>query len=312
MKITIESCHAIRQAPNPKLAEQDWQECRILSELFSDAYFADNFVFTGGGTLTKSYHLSTRQGNDIDLACADFTDIPDNRTKAALNNFRRRFKDYVFDVLKSKINYIINQDKRFMILSDRDWCALREPAKTFSNPSLHLLYKSMVQSDLGHLCIEFMPRRYAPEFIELRSVTPYATGRAMGRIPTLTYAQTFWDKVYALNSMVQTNANTFRETFSRHYYDLANIAEMVDIPGTANLFQNTCAYQAKYTDKNIPALASVTDIQLIPNDDMIHQMGADYNTHIAPRTRTPWAWMEIVHRIGKINARIRELKQYGG
>ena len=142
---------AFRRTNNPKMAEKDYLECVLLDRLFQDEYFAKNFVFAGGASVTKVYSISNRIGQDIDLACSEFEDIPDNRSKKKLNAFRRNFKDFVFEVIKPAVNYVLNQESQFMILTDRDWQALENKEHFMSSPTLHLLYKSEYGSQMTRI-----------------------------------------------------------------------------------------------------------------------------------------------------------------
>lgn len=66
-EITSTVRRAINKTKNPRLAEQDYLECVVLDALFRDDYIYENFIFTGGATLSKSYNIGGRIGRDIDL-----------------------------------------------------------------------------------------------------------------------------------------------------------------------------------------------------------------------------------------------------
>lgn len=307
VRINTESYRAFLRCDNPRFAEQDWLECHLLSELFQDAYFAKNIVFTGGSTLTKSYHLSTRYNHDLDLTCTDFEDIPDNRSGKALNNFRNRFKEYVFDVIRPKINYVANQNKKFMILTDRDWRVLNDSTNIPSTPSLHFLYKSIHRPDVGYMCLEFIPRSYPASSITLCPITPYATHKTLGPIPTLCYSQTFWDKIFALHTMSLTTEDRVPLTCSRHYYDVANIADKVDLDTTQAMFNCTQQYQMKYTHKKISPIVSMADINLIPNMTVGKKLVTDYQNVLKMYAPHLPSWKDIMHKLMILNKRIQQL-----
>lgn len=126
---------ALNKPQNPRLDEQDYLECAVLDALFRDEYIFENFIFTGGATLSKSHSIGGRIGRDIDLGLINFTDVPRDRTQKQLGNFKKRFKRFTFGELRDKIAQTINQHGRFEIITDHDW----HPQKT-QNASRHYLH----------------------------------------------------------------------------------------------------------------------------------------------------------------------------
>ena len=147
---------ALNKTQNPRLAEQDYLECAVLDALFRDEYICENFIFTGGATLSKSYSIGGRIGRDIDLGLINFTDVPRDRSQKQLGSFKKRFKRFIFGELRDKIAKTINQHGRFEIITDHDWLSPENTERVASSPALHMLYKS--EFGTGHLCIEVMPR----------------------------------------------------------------------------------------------------------------------------------------------------------
>lgn len=308
-KISMEAHKAFQRTVNPKMAEKDYLECCILDELFQDDYIAKNFVFAGGGSITKAYNISQRIGQDIDLACSEFEDLPDIHTSRQLNVFKRKFKAFVFDVLRPKINYIINQDQKFMIVTDREWRVLDNQEQFMSSPTLHLLYRSAygTKLEMGRLCIEVIPRKYDASAITFRSVVPYSTNQPMGMIPTVRYEQTFWDKVFALHSFSQRGLPGFQHFVSRHYYDVAQMADRVDLHRTLGMLLDISAYQTKYTNKGLKQLSNPSEVKLIPNDDILCKLENDYNTMAAECLQNADSWRQIIQTLQKLNNDLKTL-----
>ena len=94
-EITSTVRRAINKTKNPRLAEQDYLECVVLDALFRDDYIFENFIFTGGATLSKSYNIGGRIGRDIDLGLVNFTDIPRDHTQKQLGKFKRLILGYI-------------------------------------------------------------------------------------------------------------------------------------------------------------------------------------------------------------------------
>jgi hypothetical protein len=292
-----------------KMAEKDRLECRILSELFSDGYISENFVFAGGGSLSKAYRLSPRIGQDIDLACSDFEELPDNRTGNRLRRFNDKFKEFVFDVLKPKFNYIINQDQRFLIVTDREWRSLNNNEQWLTHPVLHILYKSEHDTSTQELCIEIIPRQYQKSAISYKTVVPYSTGVALNTvIPTAAYEQTFWDKIFALHCNSVAARPRFDQCYSRHYYDVAILAPRVVLDATQNMLTDIAKYQARHTTRGISPDIKTCDINLLPNDAVLYKLEDDYTQMAAKRFIAPAeSWNTIVQKLQSLNQDLKTL-----
>ena len=306
IKISSDAYKIFQKTKNPILAEKDYLECLILDSLFNDNYIESNFAFAGGGSITKSYPMSQRIGQDLDLACSDFEEVPENRTKKQLNNFKKKFKEFVFDVLKPKINYIINQNQQFMIMTDKDWKVLKNEEQFISSPTLHILYKSAFGSEMGHLCLEIIPRKYPKEIITYRSVNPYAINQEIGHIPTVRYEQTFWDKVYALHSTTISETTQIRENFSRHYYDVVQLSSSVNMENTKDMLFSIVKHQEKYTTRGIH-LTDFKDVELIPNEEKLKKVSDDYDRMAKKYINNPNSWPFMLKKLIEINGKIKTL-----
>ncbi len=307
IKITADKYKAFQHTANPKSAEKDYLECCLLDKIFQDSYIADNFVFAGGGSITKSYKLCQRIGQDLDLSCQTFEPLPDAPTKRELIKFKRRFKEYVFDDIKHRISMTVNQQQHFMIMTDRDWHVLENKEQFMSFPTLHFLYKSAFDTSMGHICVEMIPRRYAPGTVRFRTIVPYSTGCALRRIPTVRYEQTFWDKVYALHSVATGAVPHLRECFSRHYYDVAKISPRVNLYATKHMLTDVEAYQRQHTTKNVAPILSMQDVKLIPDDTVLSRLENDYYELLRTSVQVPLSWASIICTLQKLNNKINSL-----
>lgn len=297
--------------PNPIMAECDYMECEILNALFEDKSAFDTLVFSGGATLRKSYNICQRASHDIDLATNEFEELPMARSKCRLKKHVANFKEFVFDVLMPRINYATNQDKRFMLSNDREWRALHNPEQQTSYPTLHVLYQSALNRMFQHICIEIIPRKYDKDTINYSAVTPYSTREPMGVIPTVAYEQTFWDKMFALNSFATIGKPKNRFFLSRHYYDVATLMPFVNLRDTRHMLQNTVLYQQIYTTKNIPAIHSPADLSLRPAPAVLLELKQDYDAMREEFLGVPPQWVEIMTKLETLQARCRKINGQG-
>lgn len=307
VKINTEHYKIFQKTNNPIMAERDYLECAILEQLFENQYIESNFKFAGGGSITKAYNISQRIGQDIDLSCSEFEELPDDRSKKQLDRFRKTFKKFVFEVLKPKINYLVNKDQQFMLITDADWRKLENKEEFLASPSLHFIYKSQFCSGIGHLTLEIIPRKYDAEVINYRSVVPYSIKQEMGSIPTVRYEQTFWDKIYALHSIANMPNPHISQSISRHYYDVANMSEIVDLEKTKDMLFNIARYQEKYTTKNLKKLESPKEIVLIPNDTLLSKIATDYSSMSEQFLTNPESWQNLIRKLTILNQKINSL-----
>lgn len=294
---------------NPTMAEKDFLECAILDKLFQDKFFAENFVFAGGGSITKSYAFSPRISQDLDLAYTAFCDIPDTPSRNQLKKFRKRFKTFIFETIAPRITSLIAADNKYQILTDREHCVKSNKEQWLSSPTIHILYKSAFYNRTEEIHIEIIPRKYSPSALSFHSVMPYALpGTRFGHIPTVAYEQTFWDKIFALHSNAISARPHTDAFYSRHYFDVARLAGRVDLDKTAHMLSDVAQYQEKYTTKRLGTDISPCDAILIPSDPVLYALESDYDnlaqqTFTAPKT----SWNLIVQRLEQLSQDLKQI-----
>lgn len=296
-------------AKNPAMAEKDFLECAILDKLFQDKFFAENFVFAGGGSITKSYAFSPRVSQDLDLACTVFCDIPNNPSRNQLKKFRKRFKTFIFETIAPQISALIGTDNKYQIQTDREHCIRSNKEQWLSSPTIHIFYNSVFCDRPEEIHIEIIPRKYSPSALSFHSVMPYALpGTRFGHIPTVAYEQTFWDKVFALHSNAISARPHTDAFYSRHYFDVARLAGHVDLDKTAHMLSDVAQYQEKYTTKRLGTDIAPRDAILIPSDPVLYALESDYDnlaqqTFTAPKT----SWNLIVQRLEQLSQDLKQI-----
>ncbi len=293
--------------PNPLAAERDYMECAILQNLFTDQIFADQLVFAGGATLTKAYNICSRISHDIDLACTSFQEISSQRSKGQLRKFRKRFKDFICSTMLDQINYMINQDGRFKITTDRDERKSQNPEQNAPYPTLHIKYNSALNGRPQKIFIEITPRKYSADAISHPAITPYSIHETSGQIPTVAISQTFWDKIFALHSVATTGMPKNSFFLSRHYFDVSQMMDIVNLAETHHMFRDTVDYQSRYTTKDIQPIKTASDIQLVPDATILDTIGTDYAACTKEFLSTPPQWRDIVSRINILQQTIHNL-----
>ena len=298
---------SFRREKNPIMAEKDYLECVILDRLFNEPFFNKNFVFTGGGTITKVYKIGTRIGQDIDLAFTDFEDLQENRGTKKLNNFKDKFNNFVFNDLNKEVTKVMKSIGHFTIMTDRQMRASQPVKIGRALPTLYCLYSSNLNPRIEKcIDIEFIPRHYAPETIEYRAVVPYSIGAPTSmEIPTVHYAQTFWDKVYALYTIHQIGV--MRPGLAQHYYDVANLAPCVKLDQTKDMFQSIEKYQKTYTTRKIASPERICDLELLPAEEDLSKLSTDYSNMSNRFIGRQESWQNIICALQTLNKNIKSL-----
>lgn len=296
------------QQRNPILAEKDYLECAILDKIFSDPYFHDSFVFAGGGTITKIYQIGNRIGQDIDLALTEFDTNPQNSSQ--LHRFRVRFTKFVFNDLNIKVTAALSEIGDFNIITDAEYRIQNNITTGCVSPTLHVIYDSEIDPEInGDINIEFIPRHYSPAAIQHKPATPFSTGIQMTQdIPAVHYAQTFWDKVFALHTIHEIGV--MRPGLATHYTDVAHLSKCVNLNETQDMLLDISEYQRQFTTRKMTPLKSVRDVHLLPSVPDMKRLSIDYgqmqNRFISGNIET---WPRILITINKINRNINKLQE---
>lgn len=295
-------------AQNPLAAERDYIECNILNQIFQFPYFCNNFVFTGGGTISKIYHMGNRINQDLDLACFDFKEVLPTRSVGQLGKFKSRFRDYIFTELKEKIETGLSEFGKFQIITDAQWRAEHPELPRHSTSTLHIQYASMVNPKLkDYISIEFIPRHYSSDKIKFNSVVPYSIkeSEVSTKIPNIKFEQTFWDKIYALYSINKNGVS--RDSLSRHFYDVIHIVPYVTLEETQNMFWDTVEYQKLYTTKNLQMPNKTSGLDIVPDTEKSQVLEQDYSANKDQYITPIVPWEYIMLGTNQLQQKIRGL-----
>lgn len=298
---------SFRHEKNPIMAEKDYLECVILDRLFDEPFFKKNFIFAGGGTITKIYKIGSRIGQDIDLAFTDFEDLPETRGSKKLNNFKDKFVDCVFNDFNKEVTKVVNTIGHFTIITDRQLRASQTIKQGRALPILYCSYSSNLNPKIEKcINIEFIPRHYDSETVEYHSVTPYSLGTpSTTEIPTVHYAQTFWDKIYALYTIRQLGV--MRPGLAHHYYDVANLAPCVKLNQTQNMFKAIEKYQQLYTTRKMTSPERICDLEILPTENDLQTLASEYSNMSNRFIGRQETWNNILCTLQTLNKNIKSL-----
>ena len=244
---------AISMGMQPNVIEKDFWVCFMLDHLFHDCKYKNAFVFKGGTSLSKSYHVIERFSEDIDLIL-DWRKIMNDE----VNPWEERSKTKQ-DLLNKQIN--------------------SEAAKFYKEELIPQLNSEMKEK-LGDG--EWMPSH---ETI----VTPFAAEKYPDifsqkdtSVLTIDVERTFWEKLTILHKIANfPEGKSLPARYARHLYDVYNMGNSW-VKESAfkrkELLEKDVAFKQKfyYAKGAHYETATLSSIELLPKEAVLNALKEDY------------------------------------
>lgn len=217
----------------PAIVEKDFWVCYMLDYLFHRCTWKDRIVFKGGTSLSKAYHLIERFSEDIDLILDwrllgysqnepweprsntqqdKFSEVSEKKTIAWL-------EEKFIPLLREDISKEI-QDTAIVFLENAG-----EPTVNFAYPQIFSdsSILQVIRLEIGALAA------WSPsQDVEITSFAaeqyPHVFMVPKTTIRTAVPERTFWEKVTILHREANRVRGDFPARYSRHYYDLYQMA----------------------------------------------------------------------------------------
>lgn len=289
---------AARMGVDPHIIEKDFWVCWTLQRLAALDAPMMGLMFKGGTSLSKAYGLIERFSEDIDLSldrhALGFTGERDPASDAISGGQRKRLleelaetattlvqgelKDQIEAAMQTALN---RQDIDLATTVEDDQTLIfTYPASLGEGPTARYV-KPVVRLEFGARS-DHLPA-------EARDITPYAAEHFRGQfkmpaiqVKTLGAERTFWEKATILHMLYhQADTKVLGERMSRHYYDMAQLAQS-DVKAKAlnnmALLDEVALHKtrffpaawAKYQEAKPPTL------KLVPHDNLQKKLRADY------------------------------------
>lgn len=276
---------AARKGTTPAVVEKDFWVTWVLDRLFQQTELSRLLMFKGGTSLSKVYRLIERFSEDIDL-------VLDWRVLSGEDPLAERSK-----AKQDKLNTAINEQARSHIGGEllrqvtaalAGVCAckldaddpyvinIRYPA---AFPDRYL--RPEVRLEIGPLA-SWLPS-------EEKMISSYAAEEFPGvfekrtcRVKVITAERTFWEKATILHQEAhRPDDKPQPPRYSRHYYDLARMAEApVKEAALADhaLLANVVAFKQRFYPRNWARydLAQPGSMLLVPQGKVLAAVEADY------------------------------------
>ena len=312
---------AARKHMNPAVVEMDFWVCWTLKRIFSNPELANKLMFKGGTTLSKIFNLIERFSEDIDLILR-MDEITDEdavakRTKSGRDKFRKKVdkgaEQYIRNTLMPEIQTLLG-DICTVELVEPDDDVLPKIKVNFPSAYQHDYLRPDILLEIGPLAA------WTPN--EVYRISPYIAEEFSHRlnemdceVRAITAERTFWEKATILHfeaNRPEDRPQPFR--YSRHYYDLACMAEkgvktkaLADLPLLAAVvdFKEMC-YPCSWADFKSAVPGS---FKLLPSAYWERALRRDYrDMQVMIYGKVP-KFDEIIESLAVLESEINDLRQ---
>ena len=282
---------ATAMALRPGIVEKDFWVCFMLDHLFHDSIFRDVFVFKGGTSLSKSYHVINRFSEDLDLILDWRKVVPDGgnpwdkRSRTKQDQYNRQLNEEAAAFYKNELVPRLNAELSEK-LGKNEWIAVDaddEMVLNFAYPqSFETGYlRSYVRLEIGPLA-EWTPSHMTP-------ITPFAADRYPDffeqkgtTVLTVDVERTFWEKITILHKIAHFPMDKpLPLRYARHLYDVycmgnSRVKESAFL--RKELLEQDVVFKQKfyYAKSAHYETATVKSIVLVPRKEQLRELRSDY------------------------------------
>ena len=304
---------AISMGMQPNVIEKDFWVCFMLDHQFHDCKYKNAFVFKGGTSLSKSYHVIERFSEDIDLILDwrkimnDEVNPWEERSKTKQDLFNKQINSEAAKFYKEELIPQLNSEMKEK-LGDGEWISVDtedEMVVNFYYPQIFEAeyLRSCVRLEIGPLA-EWMPSH---ETI----VTPFAAEKYPDifsqkdtSVLTIDVERTFWEKLTILHKIANfPEGKPLPARYARHLYDVYNngvvyveadvaryARHLYDVYNMGNSWVKERAFKRKeLLEKDVVfkqkfyyvkgahyETATLSSIELLPKEAVLNALKEDY------------------------------------
>ena len=282
---------AISMGMQPNVIEKDFWVCFMIDHLFNDCKYKKAFVFKGGTSLSKAYHVIERFSEDIDLIL-DWRKIIDEatnpweeRSKTKQDLFNKKINSeaakFYRNELVPKLNDEIKEklgDGKWIVIDDED-----EMVVNFYYPQIFETeyLRSCVRLEIGPLA-EWMPSHETIITPFVAEKYPALFTQKNTTVLTIDVERTFWEKLTILHKIAHfPEGKPLPARYARHLYDVYNLGNSW-VKESAferkELLEKDVAFKQKfyYAKGAHYETATLSSIELVPREDIIKELIDDY------------------------------------
>lgn len=275
----------------PDVIEKDFWVCFMLDHLFHDCEYKDAFVFKGGTSLSKSYHVIKRFSEDIDLILdwrkiiKDESNPWDERSKTKQDIYNKQINNaaaqFYMDSLVPTLNAELSKK-----LGKGNWIEIDADDVMV----LNFIYPQTFETEyiIPHVRLEIGP---LAEWIPSHNtrIVPFAAEyyewlfeQKSTEIMTIDAERTFWEKITILHKIANfPDGKTLPHRYARHLYDVYCLGNS-DIKQSAfvrkELLEKDVTFKQKfyYAKSAHYETATLKTIKLLPAQEILQPLKEDY------------------------------------
>lgn len=278
---------------NPAIVEKDFWVCFALDYLFHKSPWPTSFIFKGGTSLSKAYHVIERFSEDIDLIMDwrllgyGIREPWEERSKTQQDKFNKKTVAEASKFLSETFVPQMEKDLSAMLdrhidvcmdLDDKEQCTVN-----FFYPHVFdtNYIRQEIRLEIGPLA-EWVPSHRVAIVSIAGEQFPSAFRQTETIVPTVDVERTFWEKVTILHKTAASyEQKGIPARYARHYYDLFQMSRS-DVKSKAfsrkELLEQDVRFKLKfYYAKNASyETAHIGTVRLLPGADAIKDLSIDY------------------------------------
>ncbi len=265
----------------------------MLNHLFHDCKYKKAFVFKGGTSLSKSYHVIERFSENIDLIL-DWRKIIDedvntwdDRTKTKQDLFNKQINAEAAKFYKDEFVPILNEEL-VEKLGEGNWVSVDtedEMVINFYYPQIFepKYLRSCVRLEIGPLA-EWMPSHETVVTPFVAEKYPNIFTQKETSVLTINVERTFWEKLTILHKIANfPEGKPLPVRYARHLYDVYNLGNSwvkESAFGRKELLEKDVAFKQKfyYAKSAHYEPATMSNIELLPSERILNELQEDYRT----------------------------------
>ena len=275
------------------IAEKDFWVCFLLDHLFHDSIYNGDFVFKGGTSLSKAFHVIERFSEDIDLIL-DWTKLDysaeepwEERSNNQQDKFNKKmnaaaakfYEEQLVPTLNKEIETKLGFKDCFEIDENDPMIVKFKYPVLFPDPNEYL--RSYVQLEIGPIAewlpstpVEISPfaAEYYPQLFTQKSTL----------VRTVDVERTFWEKITILHKIKNwPDGKPVAKRYARHLYDVFQMVHS-DVKEKAfskkELLERDVLFKRKfYYSKNMPYdTLTLHEVELVPEGRILDELRDDY------------------------------------
>jgi hypothetical protein len=275
----------------PNVIEKDFWVCFMLNHLFHDCKYKDTFVFKGGTSLSKSYHVIERFSEDIDLILdwrkiiGKETNPWEERSKTKQDVFNKQTNSEAALFYARQLVPQLNREL-FEKLGLENLVSVDvddEMVVNFYYPQIFQTdyLRSCVRLEIGPLA-EWMPSHQTVVTSFAAEKYPALFTQKDTEVLTIDVERTFWEKTTILHKIVNfPEGKVLPLRYARHLYDVYSMGNSWVKEAAfrrKELLEKDVVFKQKfyYAKSAHYETATLGSIQLIPNDRLLKELSNDY------------------------------------